>query len=232
MCTLLSRRESEPPYAMGPAQPFSMLDKRMPVFPTRMSLTVTETKLRSAERGHDLLKKKSDALQIRYLRISKVIRERREQAYSALRHAYISMSHAEYLGGNLAFYANSCRKSPVFVQACTEQASGVTLPKLSLLRANTKPVISLGKSGMTIMKCREGFIQALELLVELCALENSLKILESVFNSTNRRVNSLEFILIPTYRNTQQYIISELDEREREDFYRLKKIQNLKKNRP
>ncbi|KCZ73905.1 hypothetical protein H311_05134, partial [Anncaliia algerae PRA109] len=53
--------------------------------------------------------------------------------------------------------------------------------------------------------------------------------LNEVFQSTNRKINSLEFLMIPKLRNTLSYIFSELDENEREEFFRLKKIQKLKK---
>ena len=53
--------------------------------------------------------------------------------------------------------------------------------------------------------------------------------LNEVFQSTNRKINALEFLMIPKLRNTLSYIFSELDENEREEFFRLKKIQKLKK---
>lgn len=206
-----------------------MTDRRLPVFPTRMNQTIVETKLKSAERGYNLLKKKSDALQIRYRGILRMLQQKKEEVAKVLQAAYHSMSHAEYLGGNLVFYANDCRKKPVVITTKVEQVSGVTLPKFGLVFADTKPVVAMGKSGQSLMKCRDNFMQSLESLVDLCTLQNSFIALDEVFKSTNRRVNSLEFLLIPTLKNTLQYIFSELDEREREDFFRLKKIQNLKK---
>jgi V-type H+-transporting ATPase subunit D len=54
-------------------------------------------------------------------------------------------------------------------------------------------------------------------------------ILDEVLKSTSRRVNALEFVMIPKLENTLNYINSELDEQDREEFFRLKKIQKLKK---
>ena len=54
--------------------------------------------------------------------------------------------------------------------------------------------------------------------------------MDEVIRVTNRRVNAIEHVVIPRLENTVNYIISELDEREREEFYRLKKIQDKKKD--
>ena len=54
-------------------------------------------------------------------------------------------------------------------------------------------------------------------------------ILDEVIKVTNRRVNALEHVLIPRTENTIKYINSELDELDREEFYRLKKVQGKKK---
>jgi V-type H+-transporting ATPase subunit D len=69
----------------------------------------------------------------------------------------------------------------------------------------------------------------LKLLVELASLQTSFITLDEVIKVTNRRVNAIEHVIIPRIENTLHYIISELDEVEREEFYRLKKIQDKKK---
>jgi V-type H+-transporting ATPase subunit D len=65
-------------------------------------------------------------------------------------------------------------------------------------------------------------------LVELASLQTALESLDEALKVTNRRVNALEFVVIPRVENTISYIISELDELEREEFYRLKKVQSMK----
>lgn len=67
------------------------------------------------------------------------------------------------------------------------------------------------------------------MLVELASLQTSFVTLDEVIKITNRRVNAIEHVIIPRIDRTLAYIISELDELEREEFYRLKKIQDKKR---
>jgi V-type H+-transporting ATPase subunit D len=53
--------------------------------------------------------------------------------------------------------------------------------------------------------------------------------LDEVIKLTNRRVNAIEYVIIPKIDNTIRFILSELDEQDREEFFRLKKIQGKKK---
>lgn len=70
----------------------------------------------------------------------------------------------------------------------------------------------------------------MDILVELASLQTAFVILDEVIKITNRRVNAIEHVIIPRYENTISYILSELDELEREEFYRLKKVQKKKKD--
>jgi V-type H+-transporting ATPase subunit D len=88
----------------------------------------------------------------------------------------------------------------------------------------------LGKGGQQITRCRETYHKAVEILVELASLQTAFVILDEVIKVTNRRVNAIEHVIIPRYENTISYILSELDELEREEFYRLKKVQKKKKD--
>jgi hypothetical protein len=73
------------------------------------------------------------------------------------------------------------------------------------------------------------FTQAVELLVELASLQTSFLTLDEAIKTTNRRVNALENVVKPKLENTISYIKGELDELEREEFFRLKKVQANKK---
>jgi len=71
--------------------------------------------------------------------------------------------------------------------------------------------------------------QAVELLVELATLQTCFITLDEAIKVTNRRVNAIEHVIIPKIENTITYIVTELDEMEREEFFRMKKIQAKKK---
>jgi V-type H+-transporting ATPase subunit D len=87
----------------------------------------------------------------------------------------------------------------------------------------------LGRGGQQVLKARETYAKAVETLVELASLQTAFTILDEVIRLTNRRVNAIEHVVIPKLDNTIKYIMSELDEMDREEFFRLKKVQGKKK---
>merc|ERR1711872_849891 len=87
----------------------------------------------------------------------------------------------------------------------------------------------LAKGGQQVKKLKLNYGKAIQLLVELASLQTSFVTLDEVIKSTNRRVNAIEHVIIPRIERTLAYIIAELDELEREEFYRLKKVQDKKK---
>ena len=82
-----------------------------------------------------------------------------------------------------------------------------------------------------MQKAKDVYQKAVETLVELASLQTAFVILDEVIKATNRRVNAIEHVIIPKYENTIKYIISELDEQDREEFFRLKKVQGKKKDK-
>ena len=73
------------------------------------------------------------------------------------------------------------------------------------------------------------YYKAVKLLVELASLQTAFIVLDEAIKITNRRVNAIEHVILPRIENTIRYITTELDESEREEFYRLKKIQEKKR---
>merc|ERR1712165_471181 len=85
------------------------------------------------------------------------------------------------------------------------------------------------KGGQQLKRLKANYQKAINLLVELASLQTSFITLDEVIKTTNRRVNAIEHVIIPKIERTLAYIVSELDELEREEFFRLKKVQNKKK---
>src|ERR1700730_11216732 len=78
----------------------------------------------------------------------------------------------------------------------------------------------LGRGGQQVINARKVYAKAIETLVELASLQTAFTILDEVIRATNRRVNAIEHVIIPRLDNTIKYIMSELDEMDREEYFR------------
>ena len=92
-------------------------------------------------------------------------------------------------------------------------------------------LLALGRGRLQVQRTKEAFRRVLGSLTQLAALQASFFILDEVIKVTNRRVNALEYVVVPRLETTIEYIGSELDEQDREEFFRLKKIQSVKTKR-
>ncbi|GAA5999955.1 hypothetical protein JCM10207_005988 [Rhodosporidiobolus poonsookiae] len=208
------------------------------VFPTRMNLTVTKTRLKGAQTGHSLLKKKSDALNKRFRTILGKIDEAKRKMGRVMQLAAFSLAEVTYATGDISYMIQESVTEATFrVKAKQENVSGTILPAFEADRSAVESgqangafgLTGLGRGGQQITRCRETFAKAVETLVELASLQTAFVILDEVIKMTNRRVNALEHVVVPRLENTISYINSELDEMDREEFFRLKKIQSKKK---
>ncbi|KAJ2445732.1 H(+)-transporting V1 sector ATPase subunit D [Coemansia sp. RSA 2424] len=207
------------------------------VFPTRMNLTVTKTRLKGAQTGHSLLKRKSEALTTRFRTILRKIEDAKLKMGKIMQNASFSLAEVAYITGDISYQVRESAKHATFrVTAKQENVSGVLLPAFerdtsASLGGSQFELTGLGRGGQQIQKARAVYMKAVEMLVELASLQTAFVILDEVIKLTNRRVNAIEYVIIPRIENTISYINSELDEQDREEFYRLKKIQGKKKER-
>ncbi|KAL1919849.1 uncharacterized protein VTP21DRAFT_1780 [Calcarisporiella thermophila] len=205
---------------------------RLNIFPTRMALTTMKIKLKGAQTGHSLLKRKSEALTQRFRTILYKIDEAKRKMGKVLQLASFSLAEVTYITGDISYQIQeSAKVAQLRVRTKQENVSGVMLPVFECYSegANAFELTGLGRGGQQVQKCKEAYVKAIETLVELASLQTAFVILDEVIKLTNRRVNAIEHVIIPKYENTIQYIISELDEQDREEFFRLKKVQSKKK---
>jgi len=204
---------------------------RFNVFPTRMALTNMKSKLKGAQNGHNLLKRKSEALTRRFREITKKIEESKRKMGKIMQVASFSLAEVAYTTGDISFQVReSVSTAQLRVRAKSENVSGVQLPNFEhyIDGQNAFELTGLGRGGQQVQKCKETYIGAAKVLIELASLQTAFVVLDEVIRLTNRRVNAIEHVTIPKYENTIAYIISELDEQDREEFFRLKMIQKKK----
>jgi len=207
--------------------------QRLPIFPTRMALTLLKAKLAGAVRGYNLLKKKRDALRRRFQMILAQIIENKEKMGSQLKEAFFSLAAAKYSAGDMLTHSilETAGNATFKVRLTSDNVAGVHLPvfKPTENHQSNDLTVGLARGGKQVGQSKEHYIKALEALIEIASLQTAFITLDEVIKVTSRRVNAIEHVVRPRIENTISYIVTELDEGEREEFYRLKKIQGKKK---
>ncbi|CAF0763366.1 unnamed protein product [Adineta steineri] len=206
---------------------------RYNIFPSRMAQTTMKARLKGAQTGHNLLKKKADALAIRFRSILKKIIDTKTLMGDVMKLAAFSLAEAKFsMSGDFTqVVIQSVSKAQIKIRTKRDNVAGVILPSFDSFNdgGDTFELTGLGRGGMQLQKLRRNYGEALKTLIDLATLQTSFRILDDVIKITNRRVNAIEHVIIPKITRTITYIVSELDEMEREEFYRLKKVQEKKK---
>mmetsp|Transcript_14250 Transcript_14250/g.21939 ORF Transcript_14250/g.21939 Transcript_14250/m.21939 type:complete len:252 (+) Transcript_14250:70-825(+) len=200
--------------------------------PTRMNQQIFKGKLKAANGGHRLLKKKADALKVKFNDYAKNIALTKTSMGSDASTAFFSLTQAEYAAGNFKQkVAEGSMSARVRVGAGVDNVAGVKLPVFTKYETGiTQDNQSLGLvgGGKKIVAVKEKFTVMLDMLIKLASLQTSFATLDEALKVTNRRVNALENVTIPKIQGILDYISRELDELEREDFTRLKLVQGAK----
>jgi len=210
----------------------SSRDDKIAVFPSRMAQTIMKARLKGAQKGHSLLKKKADALNMRFRQILSKIIENKTLMGEIMKEAAFSLAEAKFTAGDFTHMVlQNVGKAQIKVKMRKDNVAGVMLPVFESYQdgSDAYDLTGLGKGGANIAKMKKSYAKAVELLVELASQQTSFITLDEAIKVTNRRVNAIEHVIIPRIERTLAYIITELDEREREEFFRMKKIQKKKK---
>ncbi|CAM9394212.1 unnamed protein product [Ectocarpus fasciculatus] len=199
-----------------------------------MNLTTFKGKKLAAKKGYDLLKSKADALKVRFRLIMKNIYDTKMGMSDLASSAFFSLTQAEYAAGNFrSKVLENNMTANIKVTSRTDNVAGVKLPVFSKYDVGNETSENLGLAGggRQIANCKEKFGEFMKALIKLASLQTSFITMDEALKVTNRRVNALENVTIPRIDKTLDYITRELDELEREDFARLKKVQSKKADR-
>lgn len=213
----------------------STQDKVEGVFATRMNQQVYKIKVKGATKGFELLKKKSDALKARFRRLIVDIKDAKGALSREMPSSFISLASAKYTAGNFGDdVLYDIKEARVRVFTTEDNVAGVKLPifQENFIEDSEGMTIGLKGGGKTIEECRKNFLDLITRLVKLASLQTSFVALDEALKVTNRRVNALEHVVVPRLEATVNYISKELDEMEREDFFRLKKVVAMKRSAP
>merc|ERR1712032_565842 len=91
--------------------------------------------------------------------------------------------------------------------------------------------LGVASGGAVIQACRETYFKSLTAIIKLASLQTAFKTLDEEIKMTGRRVNALEYVIIPRIEEIMKYIEQEMDEQAREEFFRVKKVVEKKKQK-
>ena len=200
------------------------------VSPTRMDLLETKKKLTLAEKGHKLLEEKRDALVERFFDIIDKRNELSKNLDEDFKHAFLNLIEAQMIIGESRVEEASFLSEDIGeIDFETDNIMGVKIPKMNTenITDELKPSYGFFETCSKLDDSKIAFHNILKKLIELADLEAGIKSLTVEIEKTKRRVNVLENNLIPKLHTTIKYIEMQLEEREREDFFRRKRIKAL-----
>ncbi len=200
------------------------------VNPTRMELTRTKRRLKTAVRGHKLLKDKRDEMVRRFMEFIRRDKELREQVETALGQAMARFAIAEARMGEtsvleaLLYPAREAR-----VRTGTRNIMSVDVPTIEYLDDEGKADLPYGFAftSSELDGAVLDLANLLPLLIELAEVEKTCNMLADEIEKTRRRVNALEHVMIPEMQQTIRFITMKLDENERGNLSRLMKVKEM-----
>ena len=205
------------------------------VNPTRMELIKKRAQIKLAEQGRDLLREKMDALIQEFFHIMVSVSKSREELEIAATAAQLSLSVAEAVDDPVTLKSASfATRRAIALDIRGKNIMGVPVPLVER-KTVTKSVLERGYSltgtSGRIDEAAERYEAELDLIIGLAETETSLRRLGDEIQMNRRRVNALEQVLIPELKRQAKYIKISIEEREREDLFRLKKVKKLLERR-
>ncbi len=204
----------------------------MNVNPTRMELTNLKRKLVTARRGHKLLKDKRDELMRQFLELVKENKALRIKVERAIKSSNNSFALAAATMSDESLAVSLMMPSQKMTLDVSEKnIMSVKVPSFvpEFKSADKGEIFSYG-FAFTSGDLDEGVKNLSEILpdmLRLAEVEKTCQLLSAEIERTRRRVNALEYVMIPDYQDTIKYITMKLDENDRSNTTRLMKVKDM-----
>ena len=200
--------------------------------PTRKNLMAIEDRIELSERGHDTLEKKRDGLIMEFMDILDQAQDVRSNLDENYETAQQKLDMARAMEGDVAVRgAAAALKEHPEITSQSKNIMGVGVPQIE----STKVRKSLDQRGYGLVgtsaridEAADAYEELLETIILAAEVETAMKKMLEEIEKTKRRVNALEFKLLPELHGAQEYIEQKLEEQEREEIFRMKKIKDKK----
>ncbi|MFH1722655.1 MAG: V-type ATP synthase subunit D [Candidatus Altiarchaeota archaeon] len=209
-----------------------MDDRIEGTYPTRMELLRIKNKTKIADKGHRLLKEKRDAISLEFFESVRKAGNISSDTAKKVRVARTQIVMAKGAIGSQAVTAASISSErPLEVTASERKMMGVTLPSFHVMELKRKPDqrgYNITFTSPVVDQTAIKFEDALQSIVALAQAESNIRVLSRELRKTRRRVNALEYRVLPRLKNTKRYIEMHLEEQARDSFSRLKRVKRKK----
>jgi len=202
----------------------------------RMTLSQFKARAIGAKKGHGLLKKKRDALKARFMEMLKDIVKTKKGVAEGMKEASFSLAKAQWAQGSDSLgqsILERAKRPSVTCKLSSDNVAGVHLPVFKMthdpLKDGAVQTLGVAQGGAVLQKSREIHLNTLTLIIKLASLQTSFVTLDEEIKMTGRRVNALEYVIIPRIEDVIRYINQEIDEEARDEFGRVKKVVEKKK---
>ncbi len=198
------------------------------VKPTRSELINIKKKIKLSQNGYKILKMKRDGLIMEFFKVLEEAKDSRGALLEKYARAQEMMAIANTIEGSIGVKAAafSVRENPD-ITLKSKNIMGVVVPEI----ASTKVRKGIADRGYGVIgttpvidDTAAAFEELVEAIIKSAEIETTMKRLLDEIESTKRRVNALEFKVIPELSEARDFIKMRLDEMEREELFRLKKI--------
>ena len=198
-------------------------------FPTKGNLILAKNSLALANQGYELMDKKRNILIRELMELIDQAKDIQEQIDSTFTHAYKCLQHANIEHG-ISLVSQLAYTVPIedSIKIKSRSIMGTEIPLVDYTPDENQPTYSFSTTDESIDRAREAFRKVKELTIKLSMIENAAYRLSTHIKKTQKRANALKNITIPTYTTLVSSISNALEEKEREEFTRLKVIKQRK----
>ncbi|MGL4344827.1 MAG: V-type ATP synthase subunit D [Cellulosilyticaceae bacterium] len=195
------------------------------VAPTKSNLIKAKASLDLSKKGFELLDKKRNVLIREMMELVDKAKEIQSKIYDTIAKAYESLQMVNITMGikDVEDIAHSIPKDEEF-EILLKSVMGVDVPMIKYEETALTPSYGFHNSNAALDYAVTHFREVRYMVYELAEIENSIFKLAKEIEKTQKRTNALQHIQIPKYKEQVKYIQDVLEEKEREDFFRLKKV--------
>ena len=206
--------------------------ERMNVNPTRMMLTTLKKRLRTATRGHKLMKDKRDELMKEFLELARENGRLRQEVEKRLEAVYGNFTVASsIMSQEVMEEALMFPKQGVVLEVGSRNVMSVDVPVFSFKTTAEDPAnifpYGFARTSGELDSAISQLAELFPMMLDLAAKEKETALLAAELEKTRRRVNALEYVMIPQLEVTIRYITMKLDENERGNQTRLMKVKDM-----